>query len=193
MKSTNTHNVAWQSVCQLDELLPHAGVCAWLDGRQIALFRVGENVYALDNYDPASDANVLARGIVGDIGGELVVASPLYKHHYSLITGRCLEDADHNVATYPARVVEETIWVKSTPLRERRPGRRKLVVVGNGMAGMRTVDELLSLAPNAYDITVFGAEPHGNYTRILLSPVLSGESGSKISSRIRWTGTATMA
>jgi nitrite reductase (NADH) large subunit len=50
-----------------------------------------------------------------------------------------------------------------------------LVVVGNGMAGMRTVDELLALAPDAYDITVFGAEPHGNYNRILLSPVLAGE------------------
>ncbi|WP_051293677.1 NAD(P)/FAD-dependent oxidoreductase [Pseudoduganella violaceinigra] len=50
-----------------------------------------------------------------------------------------------------------------------------LVVVGNGMAGMRTVEELLKLAPNMYDITVFGAEPHGNYNRILLSPVLAGE------------------
>jgi nitrite reductase (NADH) large subunit len=50
-----------------------------------------------------------------------------------------------------------------------------LVVVGNGMAGMRTVEELLKLAPELYDITVFGAEPHGNYNRILLSPVLAGE------------------
>ncbi|PPE75795.1 assimilatory nitrite reductase large subunit [Solimonas fluminis] len=51
----------------------------------------------------------------------------------------------------------------------------KLAVVGNGMAGMRTVEELLKLAPDLYDITVFGAEPHGNYNRILLSPVLAGE------------------
>ena len=51
----------------------------------------------------------------------------------------------------------------------------KLVVVGNGMAGMRTVEELLKLAPELYDITVFGAEPHPNYNRILLSPVLAGE------------------
>ncbi|GGX91766.1 NAD(P)/FAD-dependent oxidoreductase [Massilia dura] len=50
-----------------------------------------------------------------------------------------------------------------------------LVVIGNGMAGMRTVEELLALAPDLYDITVFGAEPHGNYNRILLSPVLAGE------------------
>ncbi len=53
--------------------------------------------------------------------------------------------------------------------------KQKLVLVGNGMAGMRTLEELLAIAPDRYDITVFGAEPHGNYNRILLSPVLAGE------------------
>jgi NAD(P)H-nitrite reductase large subunit len=48
-------------------------------------------------------------------------------------------------------------------------------VIGNGMAGMRTVEELLKLDRDMYRITVFGAEPHGNYNRILLSPVLAGE------------------
>jgi len=60
-----------------------------------------------------------------------------------------------------------------------RPGRtgprQRLVMVGNGMAGVRTLEELLRLAPDLYDITVFGAEPHPNYNRILLSPVLAGE------------------
>ena len=51
----------------------------------------------------------------------------------------------------------------------------KLVMVGNGMAGVRTLEELLKIAPDLYDITVFGAEPHPNYNRILLSPVLAGE------------------
>jgi nitrite reductase (NADH) large subunit len=51
----------------------------------------------------------------------------------------------------------------------------KLVMVGNGMAGVRTLEELLKIAPELYDITVFGAEPHPNYNRILLSPVLAGE------------------
>jgi len=55
------------------------------------------------------------------------------------------------------------------------PPRRRLVVVGNGMAGMRTVSELLARAPHRYDITVFGAEPHPNYDRIALSSVLAGE------------------
>jgi nitrite reductase (NADH) large subunit len=51
----------------------------------------------------------------------------------------------------------------------------KLVMVGNGMAGVRTLEEILKIAPDLYDITVFGAEPHANYNRILLSPVLAGE------------------
>jgi nitrite reductase (NADH) large subunit len=53
--------------------------------------------------------------------------------------------------------------------------KQKLVMVGNGMAGVRTLEELLKLAPERYDITVFGAEPHPNYNRIMLSPVLAGE------------------
>ncbi|MBV8632917.1 MAG: NAD(P)/FAD-dependent oxidoreductase, partial [Burkholderiaceae bacterium] len=55
----------------------------------------------------------------------------------------------------------------------------KLVVVGNGMAGVRTVEELLAIAPDMYDITIFGNEPHPNYNRILLSPVLAGEQAFK--------------
>ena len=51
----------------------------------------------------------------------------------------------------------------------------KLVMIGNGMAGVRTLEELLKISPELYDITVFGAEPHANYNRILLSPVLAGE------------------
>ena len=53
--------------------------------------------------------------------------------------------------------------------------RQKLVLIGNGMAGVRTLEELVAIAPDLYDITVFGSEPHPNYNRILLSPVLAGE------------------
>ena len=52
--------------------------------------------------------------------------------------------------------------------------KEKLVLIGNGMAGMRTLEELLKSAPDAYNITVFGEEPYGNYNRIMLSPVLAG-------------------
>jgi len=55
------------------------------------------------------------------------------------------------------------------------PTRKHVVLVGNGMAGIRTVEEILARAPDEFDITVFGAEPHGNYNRIMLSPVLAGE------------------
>ena len=51
----------------------------------------------------------------------------------------------------------------------------RLVLIGNGMAGIRTIEELLKIAPDHYEITIFGAEPHPNYNRILLSPVLAGE------------------
>jgi len=60
-------------------------------------------------------------------------------------------------------------------MRTNTKSRQKLVMVGNGMAGVRTLEELLKIAPDLYDITVFGAEPHPNYNRILLSPVLAGE------------------
>lgn len=53
--------------------------------------------------------------------------------------------------------------------------KERLVVIGNGMAGMKAVEELLQASPDRYDITIFGAEPYGNYNRIMLSPVLSGE------------------
>ena len=87
----------WRFICALDDIIDETGVCALLDGKQIAVFRVGEVVYALDNYDPASNANVLARGLIGDLGGEIVVASPVYKNHFSLLTGRCLEDPDKSI------------------------------------------------------------------------------------------------
>jgi len=53
--------------------------------------------------------------------------------------------------------------------------KQRLVLVGNGMAGVRALEELLKLEPDLYDVTVFGAEPHPNYNRIMLSPVLAGE------------------
>jgi nitrite reductase (NADH) large subunit len=176
MKS-RSHSLAqapWRFVCDASEALPDSGIAALVDGRQIALFCVGDQVYALDNYDPNSGANVLARGLVGDVQGEPVVASPIYKHHFSLVTGRCIEDPEQSVRAYPARIADGRIWVKSEPIRAVAKT-RKLVVIGNGMAGMRVVEDLLRMAPKAYEITVFGAEPHPNYNRILLSPVLAGE------------------
>jgi nitrite reductase (NADH) large subunit len=165
----------WTRICALSDIQCDTGVCALVDGLQIAIFRLGDSVYALDNFDPAGGVNVLARGLVGDLQGELVVASPIYKHHYSLLSGRCLDDATRSVNVYPVRCVAGEIWVQAEPQLAHIARRRRLVVIGNGMAGMRTVEQLLELAPSAYDITVFGAEPHENYNRILLSPLLAGD------------------
>jgi NAD(P)H-dependent nitrite reductase large subunit/NAD(P)H-dependent nitrite reductase small subunit len=174
--AVQSRSSGWAPVCELTDLWPGIGVCVLVNGRQIAIFRIGEALYALDNFDPASGANVLSRGIVGDVKGECVVASPLYKHHYSLVTGRCLEDSAKSVNVYPVRALDGRVWVNAEPQQQAAPARRRrLIVIGNGMAGMRTVEELLELAPDAYDITVFGAEPHTNYNRILLSPLLAGD------------------
>jgi NAD(P)H-dependent nitrite reductase small subunit len=166
----------WHSICALEDILPESGTAALLDGEEIAVFRVRDAVFGIGNYDPASAANVLARGIVGDIGGEIVVASPIYKQHFSLITGRCLEEPRFAVPAYIAEVRNGQIWVRAKPVLQRHSGRKpRLVVIGNGMAAIRAVEELLGLAPQIYDMTVFGAEPHGSYNRVLLSPLLAGD------------------
>jgi nitrite reductase (NADH) large subunit len=164
-------------VCALDDILDGGGACALLDGEQVALFRVGEEIFALENQDPFSSANVMSRGLVGDLQGQLVVASPVYKQHFNLRTGRCLEDESVALRTWNCGLLDGRIWVEPQPRRiigHTGSGRRRLVVVGNGMAAMRTVEQLLEQAPEAYEITVFGAEPRGNYNRILLSPLLAG-------------------
>src|SRR6185369_2395260 len=147
-------------VCALDEILDGAGVCALIDGEQVALLRVGDEVFALENRDPFSEANVISRGLTGDLQGQLVVASPVYKQHFNLRTGRCLEDESVSLRTWPCGVLDSRVWVESL-LRATGTarGRRRLVVVGNGMAAMRTVEELLKEAPDTYEITIFGAEP----------------------------------
>src|SRR5712691_4159440 len=164
----------WHAVCELEDILPESGAAALVAGVEVAVFRVRDAVFAIGNHDPASNANVLARGIVGDIGGEIVVASPIYKQHYSLVTGRCLEEPRFAVPAYMVEVRNGQIWLRARPLPQRHAGRKpRLVVIGNGMAAIRAVEELRKLAPQAYDITVFGAEPHDGYNRIWLSPLLT--------------------
>jgi len=178
MTPLSTTRPTWRTICALDEILPDTGVAALLGDTQVAIFRVGESdeVHALGNCDPFSGANVLARGLIGDLGGVLVVASPVYKQHFSLTNGVCLEDAEVSVPVFPVRVFNGAVQL-AQPVAYATDSlpRQRLVMIGNGMAGMRVIEELLRIAPERYDITVFGAEPHGNYNRILLSPVLAGE------------------
>ncbi|MDB5987480.1 MAG: nitrite reductase [Nevskia sp.] len=116
MLKTDTPAVAssqWTAVCALADIVPDSGVAALIDGQQIAIFRVGDSdaLYAIGNHDPFSEANVLSRGIVGDLGGELVVASPVYKQHFSLNSGICLEDAEVSVPTYAVRLCDGIVQV----------------------------------------------------------------------------------
>ena len=104
----------WIAVCALDEIVPNTGVCALLNNAQVAVFHVddgGARVFAIDNYDPNSQAAVLSRGLVGNLGERIVVASPIYKQHFDLQTGECLEAPEHSIATYPARIAEGKVWV----------------------------------------------------------------------------------
>ncbi|MGJ9417833.1 nitrite reductase small subunit NirD [Massilia sp. CMS3.1] len=104
----------WNAVCAFDDIVPDTGVCALLNGRQVAVFRVGaERLFAIDNYDPNSNAAVLSRGLVGSLGERIVVASPIYKHHFDLQTGECLEVPAHSVSSFPVRVENGTVWVAS--------------------------------------------------------------------------------
>jgi len=101
-------------VCSLDEIVPDTGICALVGGEHVAVFLVDKKIYAIGNRDPFSGANVLSRGIVGDLNGELVVASPVYKQHFSLLTGRCIEDPSVSVPVYRAAVEGADIRILKT-------------------------------------------------------------------------------
>jgi len=104
----------WIAVCRLADIVPNTGVCALIGGRQVAVFRLDDDsVFAVSNHDPFSQANVLSRGIVGDVKGEVVVASPVYKQHFSLASGQCLEDPEVRIAVYPARVEGEMVLIEA--------------------------------------------------------------------------------
>ncbi len=103
----------WQDVCGVEDLQPNSGVCALVAGQQVAIFYMPKEtaIYAIDNYDPFGKANVLSRGLIGDIGGQPVVASPLYKQHFNLQTGVCLEDETVQIPIYPVRLLDGRVAV----------------------------------------------------------------------------------
>lgn len=104
----------WTNVCSISDLKPGLGVCALVNGVQVALFQVEGKVYALNNYDPFSEANVISRGLVGDLQGKLVVASPIYKQHFVLATGECLEDDSVQIGSYPVELADDRVLVSVT-------------------------------------------------------------------------------
>ena len=112
------HPETWTAICTVRDIVPNTGVCALVDDKQVAVFRIGrgEEVFAIDNFDPNSQAAVLSRGLVGNLGERLVVASPIYKHHFDLRTGQCLEAPEHSVNAYTARVYDGKVWIAAEVL-----------------------------------------------------------------------------
>jgi nitrite reductase (NADH) small subunit len=99
-------------ICQLSQLVPFEGRAALVDGEQVAIFWVpNSGVYAVQNWDPIGKAYVLCRGIVGDKDGQLYVASPLYKQHFSLETGQCLEDESVKLKCWKVELEEEHLYL----------------------------------------------------------------------------------
>jgi nitrite reductase (NADH) small subunit len=109
-----TVTATWLDACALDDIPADCGVAALLAGRQIALVRVGDGdqVFGISNFDPFSDAFVIARGIVGDRAGRPKIASPIYKQSFDLETGACLDDPEVRLPVYAVRVRDGRVEVQ---------------------------------------------------------------------------------
>ncbi len=105
----------WHDICEQSDLVANSGVCALIDEQQVAIFALNTagstNLYAVSNWDPVGKANVMYRGIVGSVKGEAVIASPLYKEHYSLVTGKCVENEAVSLSVYDVRLEDGRVQV----------------------------------------------------------------------------------
>ena len=108
----STATAPWTDICAVDDILPGTGVCALVADRHVAVFRlVDDRFFAIDNVDPKSGASVLSRGLLGNLGERVVVASPLYKNHFDLLSGECIEAPEHSVRAHAVRVQEGRVLV----------------------------------------------------------------------------------
>ncbi|MDP6969815.1 MAG: nitrite reductase small subunit NirD [Gammaproteobacteria bacterium] len=103
----------WIPVCHENQLLPDAGVAALLGERQLALFYVSakQQFFVLDNLDPVTGAQVMARGLIGNQGEQWYVASPLLKQRYCLHSGQSLDDDQVALPSWPARCINGMVEV----------------------------------------------------------------------------------
>jgi len=101
-----------EKICTVNDLTPLVGVPALVQGEQVAVFRLNDgNIFAVSNFDPFSQANVIARGITGNLKGFDVVASPIYKQHFDLRTGQCLEDDNVFIKTYQVKLDGDDVLI----------------------------------------------------------------------------------
>lgn len=107
--------LTWQPLCNRSDLVADSGVVAWHEGAQVALFHLphagDKTLFALDNRDPKSGANVIGRGILGSLKGDLVIASPLYKQHFRLEDGSCLEYPEQSLRVWPVRLNGDVVEI----------------------------------------------------------------------------------
>ncbi len=127
--AAETMTQTWQTLCTRADLVPYSGVAAWVETAegpaQVAIFYIpaGPNtpalphhdpeLYAIDHHDPIAGANVIARGIVGDLKGQPVVASPIYKQHFRLEDGQCLENPGLRLRTWPLRFDGDKVLIQA--------------------------------------------------------------------------------
>ena len=105
-----------KTLCSVEDLIANSGICALHEGEQVALFYLPEDekkVYAIGNHDPFSGANVISRGIIGSITGKKVGASPIYKQHFELGSGQCIEDENVSLKTYDVDLVDDQVMIRT--------------------------------------------------------------------------------
>ncbi|CAH0525845.1 nitrite reductase small subunit NirD [Vibrio hippocampi] len=107
--------MAFEKICDITSIIPGTGVCALIDGQQVAVFRPtqAEEVFAISNTDPFFQANVLSRGLICQHDDQLWVASPLKKQRFNLTSGVCMEDERFSVKAYQARVVDGSVQISA--------------------------------------------------------------------------------
>jgi nitrite reductase (NADH) small subunit len=108
----------WQRLCGRADLVANSGVVARLGEAQVAVFYLPGHpdapLHAVDNRDPKSGANVIGRGLLGQMGNELVIASPLYKQHFRLRDGGCVEYPEQRLRVWPVRLNGDAVEI-ATP------------------------------------------------------------------------------
>jgi len=108
----------WHRVVAIDELPVDRGVAVLIGDRPVALFRLTSQpgqpavVHAVGHLDPDTGAPVMARGLVGSVGEQSIVSSPLHKQRFDLVTGCCLDDDGLALAVYPTRVDSGDVAVR---------------------------------------------------------------------------------
>jgi nitrite reductase (NADH) small subunit len=111
--ATVVHNeFEWHDACVIDDVAPGSGLAVAVGDEQIAIVRTHDGfLAALSNFDPFSQAFVIARGMVGEYANAPTITSPIYLQSFYLETGECLEDRNTKLSVFPVRVWDGQIQI----------------------------------------------------------------------------------